>query len=183
LPDIDKVHAAARRAVPDAADTGRPGRGQDSPTPVRQLVLTRASQIAPAPVLWAWTDGDAGRIPAGALVVAAGREGTGKSSFGIWLAAQVTRGQLPGAWWGQPAGVIYVAVEDSWRHTLVPRLIAAGADLDLVYRAEVAVVDQLRTATLCLPADNQLLEAAVSEHQVALVVLDPLLSVIGADRG
>jgi len=112
-------------------------------------------------------------------VVAAGREGTGKSSFGIWLAAQVTRGQLRGAWWGQPAGVIYVAIEDSWRHTLVPRMIAAGADLDLVYRAEVAVVDQLRTATLCLPADNQLLEAAVREHQVALV-LDPLLSVIGA---
>lgn len=165
MPDIDKVHAAPSR---------------DAPTPVRQLVLTRASRIAPAPVVWAWTDADAGRIPAGALVVAAGREGTGKSSFGIWLAAQVTRGQLPGASQGQPAGVIYVAIEDSWRHTLVPRLIAAGADLDLVYRAEVAVVDQLRTATLCLPADNELLEAAVREHQVALVVLDPLLSVIGA---
>ena len=180
MPDIDKVHAPTSRAVPNPPGAARPGRGPEAPTPVRQLVLTRASQIMPAPVVWAWIDADTGRIPAGALVVAAGREGTGKSSFGIWLAAQITRGQLPGAWSGRPAAVIYVAIEDSWRHTLVPRLLAAGADLDLVYRAEVAVVDQARTATLCLPADNQLLEAAVSEHRVALVVLDPLLSVIGA---
>jgi AAA domain len=160
-------------AVPDTAD----GAG---PIAARQLVLTPATQIAPAPVVWAWTEAGTGRIPAGALVVAAGREGTGKSSFGIWLAAQVTQGQLPGAWSGQPSGVIYVAIEDSWRHTLVPRLIAAGADLDRVYRAEVAVHDHPQTTTLCLPADNALLEDAIGEHQVALVVLDPLLSLIGA---
>lgn len=68
--------------VPDAAGVGETGS-----TAARRLVLTPARQIAPAPVVWAWTDAGAGRIPAGAVVVAAGREGTGKSSFGIWLAA------------------------------------------------------------------------------------------------
>ena len=147
--------------------------------PRRRLVLTPASRIEPEPVVWAWADQGEGRIPSGAVVVAAGREGTGKSSFGIWLAAQVTRGRLAGTLHGQPASVIYVAVEDSWKYTLVPRLIAAGADLNLVYRVEVAV-DEAETSTLCLPVDNRLLEQAVREHGVALVVLDPLMSTIGA---
>lgn len=145
----------------------------------RALHLTPASAITPEPVVWAWEDDGEGRIPAGALTVAAGREGTGKSSFGIWLASQVTRGVLPGAFSGRPRAVIYVAVEDSWKYTLVPRLMAAGADLDHVYRAEVTV-DEAEHSTLCLPTDNTLLDQAIGEYGVALVVLDPLMSVINA---
>jgi AAA domain len=144
----------------------------------RELVLTPASEIVPAPVRWAWADNGNGRIPTGALVVAAGREGTGKSSFGVWMAAQVTLGALPGADHGQPRAVIYVAVEDSWRHTLVPRLMAAGADLTRVFRAEV-VADELGACTLSLPVDLRRLEVAIAQHDVGLVVLDPLMSMIG----
>jgi RecA-family ATPase len=111
--------------------------------------------------------------------VAAGREGTGKSSFGIWLAAQITRGLLPGSFYGSPRRVFYVAVEDSWKYTLVPRLLAAGADLDRIGRFGVVseVGDEL---TLSLPSDNSRLEAEMTRHGVALVVIDPLMSVIGA---
>lgn len=91
----------------------------------RKLRLTRASDIEPEPVVWAWLDENEGRIPAGALSVAAGREGTGKSSFGMWMAAQITRGLLPGNYYGRPRAVFYVAVEDSWKQTIVPRLIGA----------------------------------------------------------
>lgn len=151
----------------------------DDPAPYRQARITWASTIEPAPVIWAWQpDGD-GRIPAGSLSVAAGREGTGKSSFGIWLAAQITRGSLPGSFHGTPRAVFYVAVEDSWRHTLVPRLIAAGADLERVGRFEV-VTDDGDDVVLSLPHDNSLLESAIDTHGVALTVIDPLMSVIGA---
>ncbi|WP_053643521.1 MULTISPECIES: AAA family ATPase [unclassified Streptomyces] len=146
--------------------------------PQRQLVLTRASDIEPEPVDWAWVDDGEGRVPAGALSVAAGREGTGKSSFGMWMAAHITRGTLPGNFFGRPRAVFYVAVEDSWKQTIVPRLIGAGADLDLVYRVE-AVEAEYGETTLSLPQDNSLMEAAVKEHGVALVVLDPLMSCIG----
>jgi hypothetical protein len=129
--------------------------------------------------VWAWWDEDdgQGRVPAGSLGLAAGRESVGKSSFAIWAAAQVTTGRLPGAFCGCPRAVIYVAVEDSWKYTIVPRLIAAGADLDLVYRAEVQVVEG-ETVLLSLPADNKLLEQGITGHDVALVVIDPLMSAI-----
>ncbi|MFJ8191105.1 AAA family ATPase [Streptomyces sp. NPDC096094] len=147
-------------------------------TPARRLRLTRASEIEPEPVVWAWLDEGEGRVPAGALSVAAGREGTGKSSFGMWTASHITRGTLPGAFEGRPRAVFYVAVEDSWKQTIVPRLIAAGANLDLVYRVE-AVEAEFGETTLSLPQDNSLMEKAITEHDVALVVLDPLMSCIG----
>lgn len=145
----------------------------------RRLVLTAASEIEPVPVVWAWEDGGDGRIPSGSLSVAAGREGTGKSSFGIWLAAQITRGRLPGQLYGKPRAVIYAAVEDSWKYTLVPRLIAAGADRSMVYRCEVYQDDALDT-TLSLPLDNVRLEVEIRRLSAALLVLDPLMSTIGA---
>jgi hypothetical protein len=46
-------------------------------------------------------------------------------------------GVLPGEYLGQSKAVLVAASEDSWEHTIVPRLMAAGADLDLVYRVEV----------------------------------------------
>ncbi|MFE9699071.1 MULTISPECIES: AAA family ATPase [Streptomyces] len=150
----------------------------EQPGPARKLRLTRASDIEPEPVVWAWLDEGEGRIPAGALSVAAGREGTGKSSFGMWMAAQITRGALSGNFYGRPRAVFYVAVEDSWKQTIVPRLIGAGADLDLVYRVE-AVEAEFGETTLSLPQDNSLMEQAIRDHDVALVVLDPLMSCIG----
>jgi hypothetical protein len=165
---IADVRDLAAKLPPATGDT-RAVRG-------RKLVLTPASEIEPEPVIWAWEDDGAGRIPAGSLGLAAGREGTGKSSFLIWMAARITTGTLPGTL-NSPRGVIYVAVEDSWKYTIVPRLMAAGADLTRVYRAEVQVVEG-DTVSLSLPADNRLLEDAISSHAIALVALDPLMSAI-----
>ena len=165
------------RSKPDSCgcDPVRPTAKADQPA--RRLVLTPASEIEPEPVVWAWEDNDAGRIPAGSFGLFAGREGTGKSSFLIWKAAQITKGELPGAFKGEPRAVIYVAVEDSWKYTIVPRLMAAGADLTKVYRAEVEAVEG-ETVTLSLPSDNVLLEEAIRQYEVALVAIDPLMSAI-----
>ena len=74
----------------------------ETSTDTRRIVLTPASQIIPEPVVWAWEDDGHGRIPAGSLGLFAGREGTGKSSFLIWLAARITTGELPGTFYGKP---------------------------------------------------------------------------------
>ncbi|MBE8471066.1 AAA family ATPase [Streptomyces justiciae] len=148
--------------------------------PQRRIKLTAASAIAPEPVIWAWEpESGEGRIPAGALTLAAGREGTGKSSFGIWLAARLSRGELPGTFYGQPKNVLYAAVEDSWSRTLVPRLIAAGADLERVFRVDAE--DMLRGETMIsLPLDVSLIEQAIAEHDVAALIVDPLMSTLGS---
>ncbi|MGU3501885.1 AAA family ATPase [Mycobacterium sp. C31M] len=119
-----------------------------------------------------------GRIACGMVSIAAGREGSGKSSFGIWLTARVTRGTLPGAHYGQPKAVFYLATEDSWKHTLVPRLMAAGADMRKVGRIEV-VQHKGAVVTLSLPDDTELLTQAIIDNGVALVVVDPLMSTLG----
>ena len=143
----------------------------------REVRLTWAVGIVPRPVTWAWRDVH-GRIPTGALVTAAGREGTGKSSFGVWLAARVSRGELPGSWHGTPRAVLYAAAEDSWAHTIVPRLMAARADLGLVARVDVFTTASADAEMLSLPEDLAALEKTITAHQVAVVILDPLLSLI-----
>jgi hypothetical protein len=163
--------------APDGAAGVGSEAGQAPDQSARRLVLTAASEIDPEPVIWAWEDDGAGRIPAGSLGLFAGREGTGKSSFLIWLAAQITTGSLPGSFAGQPRGVIYVAVEDSWKYTIVPRLEAAGADRDLVYQAEVRTAED-GTVSLSLPVDNDLLKNEITKRGIALVALDPLMSAI-----
>lgn len=186
---VEVVEAAAGK---DAADHIAAGKGVEEFNTVqiqpagRRLVLTAAADIEPEPVVWAWEEPNplglapnGGRIPLGSLSVAAGREGTGKSSFGIWMAAHITRGTLPGSLYGKPRAVIYAAVEDSWKYTLVPRLIAAGADLSKVYRVEV-VEDEQDGVTISLPTDNVLLERELKRIGAALLVLDPLMSTIGA---
>ncbi len=187
LASLDGIAASVRveraKVGKDAADHIAAGHGLDElveetvPQVGRRARITWASDITMRPVVWAWTDDDEGRVPTGSLSIAAGREGTGKSTFGIWMAAQITRGTLPGNLYGQPRRVLYVAVEDSWEHTLAPRLAAAGADMTMVGRFDV-IEDDDEQVTLSLPHDNRLLERAVVEHAVALVVMDPLMSLI-----
>ncbi|MFI6499874.1 AAA family ATPase [Nonomuraea typhae] len=91
----------------------------------------------------------------------------------------LTNGTLPGTFYGSRRSVLYVAVEDSWTHTLVPRLMAAGADMDLVYRVD-AVEAEGSLGTVTLPRDNEELSEIIQEYDVKLVVLDPLMSMIGS---
>lgn len=153
----------------------------------RRLVLTAASRIPLRAPRWLWDTADdltagahtEGRIPVGSLTIAAGRAGVGKSQHAVKLAAEITRGVLPGCYYGRPRSVIYAATEDSWSMTIAPRLVAAGADLDRVFRIEVAD-DGDAHARLTLPTDTELLEQAIRDNDVALMILDPLLSVIDA---
>jgi hypothetical protein len=143
------------------------------PTPAkrRQIKLADIPRTV-RPVQWWWGD----RMPTGALSLLAGREGIGKSVIGYTLVAQLTRGVLKGRWYGQPRTVIVCATEDSWEHTITPRLMAAGADLDYVLQAAV-VTDETESYFLSLPEDLEGLEVAIKERgDVAMMLLDPLIS-------
>ena len=89
----------------------------------RRLLVTPASEIQMEAVEWVWDDH---RLPLGALSLLAGDPGVGKSTLAYMLAAQLTTGTLPGCFQGIPKDVLVVAAEDSWEHTITPRLVAAG---------------------------------------------------------
>lgn len=147
----------------------------DTDPATRRITLTKASTIRVRRVRWLWE----GRIAHGTLALLAGREGIGKSTIGYDLAARVTKGTLDGENYSHPHAVLIAATEDSWEHTIVPRLIAASANLDLVYRIEVETYDHLRL-TLSLPRDYDQVEQAAKETEAALLILDPLMSTIDA---
>ena len=117
-----------KRAAEEAAREAEP-----------RLRITPVSKIPVKATEWLWDQ----RIPLGALTLLPGREGTGKSTFGAWLAARVTKGELPGVYEGIPKSVFYVATEDDWSRTIAPRLRAAGADLERVYKIAVEVAGGL----------------------------------------
>lgn len=146
---------------------------QDPEQPTQRVRLTPASQIRPRRVRWLWE----GRIAYGTLALLAGREGLGKSTLGYHIAAQVTRGTLDGEDHGRPRSVLVAAAEDSWEHTIVPRLIAADADLDRVFRIDVITGDEM-TLGIRLPRDFLEVEEQANLVDAGLLILDPLMSVI-----
>jgi hypothetical protein len=137
--------------------------------PARRLQLVRADTIALDRPTWAWDR----RIPVGGVTLMAGREGMGKTALVCWLAAQITRGQLPGRWHGQPASVVYIGHEDDRATVLNPRLVDAGADLEHFYFIDV-------DGGFTVARDADTLAVDLKPLPVALVIIDPLDSHLGA---
>lgn len=136
----------------------------------RTVKLSPLSAVIPRPIHWLWHH----RIPIGEITLVAGRGGIGKSLVLCTQVAWITTGDMKGRYHNQPRDVIFVANEDSYDRTVVPRLMAAGADLARVHRADVAIgADDDR---LILPVDCEALAAAVKSVDAVAVYLDPLSS-------
>lgn len=165
-----------RGKIDSAIRYGTGNRGEQLQTqPKRKLILTPASRIQIRPVHWCWQD----RLALGSFALLGGREGIGKSMLAYLLAADISTGRLPGAGFRTARSVIIAAAEDSWEHTIVPRLMAAKADLNKIFRIEVTYSDGAH-ASLSLPKDINALERSIIDNEVALVLLDPLMSRLDA---
>lgn len=90
-------------------------------------VTTTASSVKPRRVRWLWK----GRLALGYMSLWTGESSLGKSTFFAWLAAQLTHGKLEGQ--VGSVDVLVIASEDARADTWVPRLMAAGADLNHVH--------------------------------------------------
>jgi RecA-family ATPase len=143
----------------------------------RQLKVTTATDIAMKATRWLWKDDRAHWLAMGSLVGLAGREGVGKSTWCAYLTALITRGELPGDFYGTAKGVIICTTEDDWSATLKPRLEAAGADMSRVHRLDAVGADGLEEI-VTLPNDLIGMEQIIREKNVALVILDPLLTFV-----
>jgi hypothetical protein len=95
----------------------------------RTIVSYPLSQVTPKRARFAWDR----RVPLGAPTLFAGTGGIGKSTILAWVAAELSRGTLPGDLEGKPVLVAIIAGEDDPEAALVPRLQAASANMDLVW--------------------------------------------------
>jgi len=113
----------------------------------------------------------------------AGEAGLGKSQIGIAMAAAVTTG---GPWpcsegYAPLGNVIILSAEDDAADTIIPRLLATGADMS---RAEIVTAvrsaDGLGRRAFSLQTDLELLERKVVEIGGAhLILIDPVAAYIG----
>jgi putative DNA primase/helicase len=144
-----------------------------------KLVLQCAADIQPKPVEYLWP----GRIAIGKQSLLAGEAGLGKSQVTISMAATVSTGSpWPCSEGKAPLGsVLFLCAEDDAEDTIVPRLIAAGADVDKVFIITAVRSDDGKgRRAFNLQSDLEHLAAKIREiGDVRLVVIDPISSYLG----
>jgi putative DNA primase/helicase len=142
------------------------------------VVLVNGADLTPTPVDWLWQHW----LAMGKLHILAGDPGQGKTTIAIALAATVTIGGLwPDGSRTEPGNVVIWSGEDDPADTLLPRLLAAGADRNRVYfvtgsqiKGEIHSFDPAR--------DMIALERQVNEIGGArLLIIDPVVSAVTGD--
>jgi hypothetical protein len=138
------------------------------------------SEVEPEQVTWLWDR----RIPQGKLTVLDGDPGQGKSTVAFDLAARLTQGHgMPdGTGGGEAAGVVILSAEDGLADTIVPRLIAAGADRSRVLALQACPdSDGKGEHPPVLPDDIPYIRAAIERAKAKLVIIDPLMAYLSGD--
>ena len=147
--------------------------------PPCEPVLVCVGDVAAEPVPWLWPSW----LPLEALAVLDGDPGLGKSSLTLDLAARVSRGWAMPPGGGEvcePAGVVLLSAEDTIKHTIRPRLDAAGADLTRVHHMEAVRQGEAERLPV-LPYDLDLLSDWVIARNVRLIVVDPLTAYLSGE--
>lgn len=180
--DFNDLHRAAgpeavRQCIDGALVCAKPAFAKPV-SPDRTVILVSGADLKPEPVRWLWQNW----LAMGKLHILAGAPGQGKTTIALTLAAAVTSG---GRWPDGsrcPSGNVLIwSGEDDPADTLLPRLLAAGADRNRCYfvrgtevGGEVQSFDPAR-------------DMAAMEQQaqviggIKLLVVDPVVSAVAGD--
>ena len=174
--DFNDVHQTAgldeiRRQFADNATKPR----------LHDLALVELKDVTPRAVEWLWP----GKFALGKLVLLGGVPSTGKTTISHSIVSIVSNGgQWPFSYDRAPRGrAIILTCEDDLDDTVVPRLMAAGADLSRVSAIHsVAGQADDRHKPFVLAQDLHQLDGLLKERpDTLLVVFDPLSAFLGAE--
>ena len=142
------------------------------------VILVQASTLTPEAVAWLWLHW----LALGKFHVLAGPPGQGKTTIALACAATVSAG---GRWPdGSPCArgnVLIWSGEDDPRDTLLPRLIAMGADVNRVYFIEGTRIDNKPEPFDPARDLVQLSAKAEAIGDVRLLIVDPVVSAVAGD--
>lgn len=165
----DSVHSIA---------SGEAIHWQQSFAPLPVVQITCAANIKPEPIRWLWK----GWLARGKFHIFAGMAGTGKTTIAIAIGATISiGGRFPDGTYAPVGNVLIWSGEDSAKDTLVPRLLAAGADMRRVhFIGDVQHGDELRSFD---PATDirAMFDAATRIGDISLLIVDPVVNAVAGD--
>jgi RecA-family ATPase len=149
-----------------------------------QMTTVLAADVEMRAVTWLWE----GHLPRGMIDLLTGLPDVGKSQIQCDFVACVTTGRdWPDGTKGcAPGNVLMLAAEDVIDMTIVPRLVAAGADMKRVkFIKDIKPVKhpELGRTFMLTPGDIALLERAIKEWNAVLVTIDPITAYFSGKGG
>lgn len=180
----DRASAAMTKTDTGSLHTSvSPTNGKDKPAlqpfaPLPVVQITCAADIKPEAIRWLWN----GWLARGKFHIFAGQAGTGKTTIAIALAATVSNGgQFPDGTRSPAGNVLIWSGEDSAKDTLVPRLLASGANMKRVhFIGDVQHGDEIRSFD---PATDikAMHDATTRIGEVSLLIVDPVVNAVAGD--
>lgn len=150
--------------------------------PSKSVELTRGDEIPPVPINWIWY----GWLAAGKIHFLAGAPGTGKTHIAMSMAATVSTGGVGGRCWPDGAfatkgNVVIWTGEDGVEDTIIPRLIAAGADLSRTFIVR-RTSENGKSRPFNFGSDLDELKTEIARiGQVCLVIIDSIVQAVAGD--
>ena len=149
----------------------------------RRLNITNLATFIPRKTQWVWPLW----LPAGKVTTVIGDPGLGKSGLCLDIAARITTGsKMPDDSEGDfdtPGRVLVMADEDDRDETIVPRLLAMGANMHLVdYVNHVTVVlgdGSEREDDFTVPECFSELRDSLVGNGFRLAIIDPIVAFMG----
>jgi hypothetical protein len=142
------------------------------------VVLVCAADIVPRPLDWIWT----GHLLRGSQELLSGLPDHLKSVIQIgWVACATARLPWPnGAPAIEPMNVIMLTAEDTLDQIVIPRLLAAGANMSRVQIIKCIKTDERTKRQFLLAEDLERLEWSVKKiGDVGLITIDPITAYMG----
>lgn len=149
---------------------------------MNSVEVTCAVNIPARPIDWIWQD----HLAAGKLTLLAGSPGTGKTLIALRCAAIVSNGGLHGHRWPDgsfsPTGDVLVwSGEDGIEDTIIPRLMAANADLSRIHVIG-ATHERGKQRPFNFDTDLPLLEERILQiPDLRLLIIDSIVQAVSGD--
>ena len=142
------------------------------------VIFLCGKDLTPEPVEWLWQ----GWLAKGKLHILAGAPGQGKTTLALTLAATVTiGGRWPDGRISEQGNILIWSGEDDAADTLLPRLIAAGADRNKCFFVQGTQVNgEIRS----FEPSRDMLSLEQKANQIggiSLLVVDPVVSTVIGD--
>jgi RecA-family ATPase len=144
----------------------------------RKIEIIHASDVEMKLTRWLWPN----RVPLNKVTVFSGMAERGKSTVAADFIARLTRGKdfpdTPNA--NAPCDVMILASEEDYDEDILPRLSAAGADINRIHFAKQSSINGKDTWEIAIDRDWTLLREALTDHKdVRVIVIDPITSYVG----